>query len=65
VLDEAEQAKAPFEDGLIKAVGKQFDGMKFRIQVSVLDCLGCGNCVDVCPGNKQGKALKMETLDRI
>jgi pyruvate-ferredoxin/flavodoxin oxidoreductase len=63
VLDEAEQAKAPFEDGLIKAVGKQFDGMKFRIQVSVLDCLGCGNCVDVCPGNKQGKALKMETLE--
>lgn len=63
VLDEAEQEKAPFQDGLLKAVGKQFDGMKFRIQVSVLDCLGCGNCVDVCPGNKQGKALKMETLE--
>ncbi|MDD2436590.1 MAG: pyruvate:ferredoxin (flavodoxin) oxidoreductase [Massilibacteroides sp.] len=63
VLDEVEQTKAPFEDGLLKAVGKQFDGMKFRIQVSVLDCLGCGNCVDVCPGNKQGKALKMELLE--
>ena len=63
VLDEAEQTKAPFEDGLLKAVGKQFDGMKFRIQVSVLDCLGCGNCADICPGNKQGKALKMEDLE--
>ncbi|MCC8154408.1 MAG: pyruvate:ferredoxin (flavodoxin) oxidoreductase [Tannerellaceae bacterium] len=61
VLDEAEQAKAPFTD-MLKATGKQFDGMKFRIQVAVLDCLGCGNCVDVCPGNKQGKALKMVEL---
>lgn len=36
-------------------------GMHFRIQTSVLDCLGCGNCVDVCPGNPKagGKALKM------
>ncbi len=63
VLDEAEQANAPFNDGMLKAVGKQFDGMKFRIQVSVLDCLGCGNCADVCPGNKQGKALKMQDLE--
>lgn len=62
VLDEAEQAGAPFDDTL-KAVGKQFDGMKFRIQVSVLDCLGCGNCADVCPGNKQGKALQMVDLE--
>ncbi|MCD7914170.1 MAG: pyruvate:ferredoxin (flavodoxin) oxidoreductase [Tannerellaceae bacterium] len=62
VLDEAEQAGVPFDDTL-KAVGKQFDGMKFRIQVSVLDCLGCGNCADVCPGNKQGKALQMVDLE--
>ncbi len=61
VLDAAEQEKAPFTD-MLKATGKQFDGMKFRIQVAVLDCLGCGNCVDVCPGNKQGKALKMVEL---
>jgi pyruvate-ferredoxin/flavodoxin oxidoreductase len=62
VLDEAEQAKAPFNN-MLKATGKQFDGMKFRIQVSVLDCLGCGNCADVCPGNKQGKALQMVELE--
>jgi pyruvate-ferredoxin/flavodoxin oxidoreductase len=35
-------------------------GMHFVIKVSVLDCLGCGNCADVCPGNpKTGKALSM------
>ena len=61
VLDEEEQKGADF--ATIKAVGKQFAGMTFRMQVDVLDCLGCGNCVDVCPGNKQGKALSMVPLE--
>ena len=40
-------------------------GMHFVVEPSVLDCLGCGNCVDVCPGKKNKetgeveKALKM------
>ena len=35
-------------------------GMHFVIEPSVMDCLGCGNCADVCPGNpKTGKALTM------
>ena len=38
---------------------KTLAGMHFRIQVSVLDCLGCGNCADVCPGKKGAKALTM------
>ena len=40
-------------------------GMKFRIQVGVMDCLGCGNCVDVCPGNPKlgGPALQMVPLE--
>ncbi len=40
-------------------------GMHFRMQVGVMDCLGCGNCVDVCPGNPKagGKALAMVPLE--
>ncbi len=34
---------------------------KFRIQVSPLDCTGCGNCVDVCPA--KNKALVMKPLE--
>ena len=63
VLDAEEQKGANFET--LKAVGKVFDGMTFRIQVDVLDCLGCGNCADICPGNpkKGGKALTMKHLE--
>lgn len=62
VLDAEEQAKAP-AFATLKANGKQFENMQFRIQVDVLDCTGCGNCVDVCPGNKNGKALEMASLE--
>lgn len=61
LLDEAEYAAAPFkEDHSIPAVGKQFAGMRFVMQVDVLDCLGCGNCADVCPGKRGAKALSMK-----
>ena len=42
------------------AVGKEFAGYGFRIQVSPLDCSGCGNCADICPA--KNKALKMVPL---
>ena len=42
---------------------KTMKGMHFRQQVGVLDCLGCGNCVDVCPGKKGEKALQMVPLE--
>ncbi len=61
VLDETEQTKAPF--AALKANGKQFAGMTYRIQVDVLDCMGCDNCAEVCPGNKNGKALKMVPIE--
>ncbi len=34
---------------------------KFRVQISPLDCTGCGNCVDVCPAKQ--KALVMRPLE--
>ena len=63
VLDEAENAQ--FNDTTLDMkVPKTMAGMHFRIQVSVLDCVGCGNCADVCPGNKNGKALDMVPFTR-
>ena len=64
VLDEKEMAAAPFgENATIPAIGKTFTGMRFMQAVDVLDCLGCGNCVDVCPGKKGVKALEMKPLE--
>jgi pyruvate-ferredoxin/flavodoxin oxidoreductase len=42
------------------ARGKDVAGYKFRIQISPLDCTGCGNCADICPAKE--KALVMEPL---
>jgi len=59
-----EMAKAPFsEEETIPAMGKAVAGMRFIQQVDVLDCLGCGNCVDVCPGKKGNKALQMKHIE--
>lgn len=37
------------------------EDLRFRIQVSPLDCTGCGNCADICPAKK--KALEMVSLN--
>src|SRR5574344_1898199 len=60
VMDETEAAGLNVDMIEMKAPAAM-KGMKFRIQVSVMDCLGCGNCADVCPGNPKlgGSALKM------
>ena len=58
VLDENEAKGFDGTTLEIKAP-KSLVGMQFRIEVSVLDCLGCSNCADVCPGKKGDKALTM------
>ncbi|MDE5735025.1 MAG: pyruvate:ferredoxin (flavodoxin) oxidoreductase, partial [Duncaniella sp.] len=64
VLDAKEMEAAPFgEDRTIPAIGKAFTGMRFIQSVDVLDCLGCNNCVAVCPGKKGVKALQMKPLE--
>ena len=60
LMTEEETQNAPKGTEVIKGKGgiKQYD---FRIQVSVMDCTGCGNCVDVCPA--PNKALEMKPLE--
>ncbi len=42
------------------AIGRELTGLQFTMQVSPLDCTGCGNCADVCPA--KNKALEMKPL---
>ncbi|MBQ7535990.1 MAG: pyruvate:ferredoxin (flavodoxin) oxidoreductase, partial [Stomatobaculum sp.] len=59
-MTEEEAAKAP--EGAQIVDMKQMPGYKFQINVSVLDCTGCGSCANVCPGNMKNKTLVMEPL---
>ena len=52
-----ELAKAP--EGMPSTNSRVAKGMHLTIAVSTLDCLGCGNCAQVCPV----KALEMKPLD--
>ncbi|MEN8243368.1 MAG: pyruvate:ferredoxin (flavodoxin) oxidoreductase [Thermodesulfobacteriota bacterium] len=61
LLTDEELAGAPAEFTTKKAVGKDLKGYQFRIQVNTLDCMGCGNCADICPSKKP--ALVMRSLE--
>ena len=60
-----EDMEVPASFATKPATGAEFKGMKYRMQISPMDCTGCGNCVDVCPlHGKEGKeALIMKPLD--
>ena len=63
LLDESEMEKKPESFTTIKALGKDMGGFGYRIQVAPMDCTGCSNCADVCPGKgPDKKALVMEPL---
>jgi pyruvate-ferredoxin/flavodoxin oxidoreductase len=57
---EQDLKKTPKGFVTLKAMGKELEGLRFRIQVSPLDCTGCGNCAEICPAKK--KALVMRPL---
>ena len=62
LLTDEELSKAPLGYSAVKGTGgKSFEGLNFRIGVSVLDCTGCGNCAEVCPSKE--KALLMRPLE--
>lgn len=54
--DEMEKAPQSFET--LSAIGKDVKGMHFRLQVNSLDCLGCGNCADICPAKEKALVMK-------
>ncbi|MDP4125576.1 MAG: pyruvate:ferredoxin (flavodoxin) oxidoreductase [Bacillota bacterium] len=58
LMNEEEMKNAPETFTAKKATGKEAADLQFRVQVSPLDCTGCGNCAEVCPA--KGKALIME-----
>lgn len=62
LLDEEEKKNAPESFETLKATGKGLEGYEFRIQISPLDCTGCGNCADVCPAKE--KALVMTPFEQ-
>jgi pyruvate-ferredoxin/flavodoxin oxidoreductase len=60
LLNKEEKANAPEAFETIKATGKGFEDLEYRLQISTLDCTGCGNCADICPA--KNKALVMEPI---
>ena len=64
VMTAEEKQNAPASMNTIEMkMPKEMAGMNFRMQVSVMDCTGCGNCADVCPGMKGNKALVMKPFE--
>ncbi len=60
LLTDEELAAAPAGTTAKQGMGNT-KSHKFRMQVSVFDCTGCGNCADVCPAKE--KALIMKPLE--
>ncbi len=61
LVTEEEIKSAPKTFEALAARGKELAGYQYRIQVSPLDCVGCGNCADICPAKE--KALVMHRLE--
>ncbi len=61
VMTEEDAAKAPETMKMVDMKG--MPGKKFAVTVSVLDCTGCGSCVNVCPEVKGNKTLSLSPLD--
>ncbi|MCL1918294.1 MAG: pyruvate:ferredoxin (flavodoxin) oxidoreductase [Peptococcaceae bacterium] len=60
LLNQEESANAPDAFTSLPATGKDVAGLTYRIQLSPLDCTGCGNCAEICPGKNTQNALVMQ-----
>ena len=61
LLNDEELKNAPETLAVKKATGKNFEGYHYKIQISPMDCTGCGNCADICPA--KDKALIMQPIE--
>ncbi|HJX71009.1 MAG TPA: pyruvate:ferredoxin (flavodoxin) oxidoreductase, partial [Bacteroidales bacterium] len=61
LMTEEELKNAPEGTVALEIKGTGYEGLKYRLQVSPLDCTGCGVCVDVCPSKV--KALELKSLE--
>jgi pyruvate-ferredoxin/flavodoxin oxidoreductase len=61
LLTEEEAKNAPAGTQFLQGIPKSLGAYKFKIQLSVYDCTGCGNCADVCPS--KNKALIMKPFE--
>ncbi|MDO9566898.1 MAG: pyruvate:ferredoxin (flavodoxin) oxidoreductase [Candidatus Desulfaltia sp.] len=58
LLTDEELVNAPKNFKTKKATGKELKGYHFRMQVNTLDCMGCGNCANICPAKKPALVMK-------
>ena len=59
VMTDDEKAAAPASmETIVMKAPKELAGMHFRMQVSVMDCTGCGNCADICPAKEKALVMK-------
>lgn len=63
LLNDEEKAGSPAGFQVLSANGRNLKGYSYRVQVSPLDCTGCGSCLHACPAKK--KALVMKPLAEI
>jgi pyruvate-ferredoxin/flavodoxin oxidoreductase len=57
LVNAEEEANAPEGTTFQNTKGK-FTPHKYRIQVSILDCTGCGNCADICSSPEVALIMK-------
>jgi pyruvate-ferredoxin/flavodoxin oxidoreductase len=58
LVDEQEASQAPAAFETRAAVGKPLAGLRYRIQVSPLDCMGCGSCAETCAAKEKALVMK-------
>ncbi|MDR2157505.1 MAG: pyruvate:ferredoxin (flavodoxin) oxidoreductase [Clostridiales Family XIII bacterium] len=63
LVDESEARNAPASFETLPAMGKGLEGLGYRMQISPLDCLGCGNCADICPAKEKALSMTVQGWD--